>query len=97
MRLKNKIALVTGAVGQLGRQLCIALAREGATVWVSDLNLDKCKDLVEMLPKNTQHHAVVLDVADSLSVEESFSVIKDVSGSLDLVINNAGIAVFDSF
>ena len=97
MRLENKIALVTGALGQLGRNFCKALAREGATVWVSDLNLDKCRELADTLPTQTKHQSVVLDVSDPLSVQEAFSMIKCVSGALDIIINNAGIQVFDSF
>jgi NAD(P)-dependent dehydrogenase (short-subunit alcohol dehydrogenase family) len=97
MRLLGKVALVTGATGQLGRQFCHALAREGATVWVSDLDIDKCKAVVSDLTENSPHYPLILDVADPESVQNAFSEIKKVSGTLDIIINNAGIAVFTPF
>jgi len=97
MRLKGKIALVTGAIGQLGRQFCHALAREGATVWVSDLDINRCKAVVSQLSENLSHYPLIMDVADPESVQSAFSEIKKVSGSLDILINNAGIAVFTPF
>ncbi len=92
-----KIALVTGAAGQLGRQFCHAMAREGATVWVSDLDLKRCKSVVTHLTENSPHYPLTLDVADPESVQNAFSEIKKVSGTLDVLINNAGIAVFTPF
>ena len=97
MRLLGKIALVTGATGQLGRQFCHALAREGATVWVSDLDIDRCKAVVSHLTENSPHYPLILDVADPESVQNVFSEIKKVSVTLDILINNAGIAVFTPF
>jgi len=97
MNLSGKTALVTGASGQLGRQFCHDLSREGATVWVSDLNLDKCAAVFDTLPESSSHHPLVLNVADSGSVDKAFNQIERVSGTLDILINNAGIAVFEPF
>ena len=97
MRLSKKIALVTGATGQLGRQFCHALAKEGALVWVSDLEIDQCKKVVSSLLKNQDHHSLSLDVANPKSVRNAFSEIKNITGSPDIIINNAGIAVFTPF
>ena len=97
MRLSKKIALVTGATGQLGRQFCHALAKEGALVWVSDLELDRCKKVVYSLDKNQDHHYLCLDVANPESVQDAFLEIRKITGSPDIIINNAGIAVFTPF
>lgn len=97
MRLFGKIALVTGAAGQLGRQFCHALAREGATVWVSDLEINRCKEVVSNLSGKSPHYPLIMDVADPESVQNAFSKIKKASGTLDILINNAGIAVFTPF
>ena len=97
MRLSKKIALVTGATGQLGRQFCNALANEGAIVWVSDLELDRCKEVMSSLDNSQNHRALLLDVANPESVLNAFSEIIKITGSPDIIINNAGIAVFTPF
>jgi NAD(P)-dependent dehydrogenase (short-subunit alcohol dehydrogenase family) len=97
MRLNNKIALVTGSVGQLGKQFCIALASEGATVWVSDLELVECENIVNNLPGAVKHYPLQLDVSKPKSVENAISQIRETSGSLDILVNNAGIAIFAPF
>ena len=97
MRLSKKIALVTGATGQLGRQFCHVLAKEGASVWVSDLELDRCEKVVSNLYKNQHHHPLSLDVSNPESVRNAFSEIRKIIGSIDIIINNAGIAVFTPF
>ena len=51
MKLDGKVALVTGATGQLGKQFCVHLAREGASVWVSDLRRNNCKSISKILPQ----------------------------------------------
>ena len=97
MRLEKKVAVVTGAVGQLGRQFCHSLAKQGATVWVSDLELDKCKEVASDLGGNSAHYPLVMDVSDPNSVKKGFCEIEKTSGPPDIIINNAGIAVFTSF
>ena len=97
MRLAKKIALVTGATGQLGRQFCHALAQEGALIWVSDLDLELCKEVVSNLNKNQQHRPLLMDVANPESVQNAFSEIRENTGSPEIIINNAGIAVFEPF
>jgi len=97
IKLLGKIALVTGATGQLGYQFCHALACEGATVWVSDLDINRCKAVVSKLPKNLPNYPLIMDVTDPESVQNAFCEIKKVSGTLDILVNNAGIAVFTPF
>jgi len=97
VRLLNKTALVTGATGQLGRQFCLGLAREGASVWVSDLEIESCKAVIETLGEDSQHYPLALDVASPESVQTGFGKISKSSGAIDVIINNAGIAVFDPF
>ena len=97
MKLSNKVAIVTGAAGQLGRQFCKALADEGATVWVSDLDETKCKEVVSTLKGEASHYSLLMDVTDPESVKSGFSKIKKTSGKIDIIVNNAGIGVFTPF
>ncbi|MDO8505530.1 MAG: SDR family oxidoreductase [bacterium] len=97
MRMEGKTVLITGATGQLGRQYCHAFAREGAQVIVSDLNFESCNRLVKELDGSREHYGVMLDVADPDSVTTAFFEIEKKSAVLDVLINNAGIAVFEPF
>jgi NAD(P)-dependent dehydrogenase (short-subunit alcohol dehydrogenase family) len=97
MKFKNKIVLITGATGQLGRQYCNAFANEGAIVWVSDLDIGTCELVVSELGSDAPHQAVTLDVSDPQSVKDAFLNIKQKSGTIDIIINNAGISVFKPF
>jgi len=97
MKLHNKIALVTGATGQLGHQFCQFLAKEGAIVWVSDLQENKCDDVVKSLNKSENHYSLCLDVSSPESVKKAFIKIHKETGVPDIIINNAGIAVFTPF
>ena len=97
MRFSNKNVLVTGATGQLGRQFCEAFAREGASVWASDIDIDLCGSVLDKLEGPQQHHPLLLNVADPYSVKSAFEIINEASGCVDIIINNAGIAVFSPF
>lgn len=97
MRLKNKVALVTGAAGQLGSQFCRTLAREGAEVWVSDLTVKGCERVRRIMDAPGKHHTLVLNVAEPASVKSGFGRIGKESKRLDILINNAGIQVFEPF
>ncbi len=97
MKLADKVVLVTGACGQLGRQFCLAFAREGASVWVSDLNKAGCKRIINGLYCPGRHHSLVMDVSDPGAVKKGFGEIKRTSGRIDVIVNNAGIGVFTPF
>ncbi len=97
MKFKNKIVLITGASGQLGRQYCKAFANEGATIMVSDLNINDCRLVVSNLKTEAPHQALSLDVSDPFSVKNAFYEIKQKFGTIDIIINNAGISVFKPF
>lgn len=97
MQLQDKIVLITGAAGQLGRQYCRAFASEGAKVIVSDMSKEDCQKIVNELGENVSHLAIALDVSDEQSVDSAFLEIKKYFGKLDVLVNNAGVAVFGSF
>ena len=65
--LHNKIAIVTGATGLLGRQHCLALAEAGADVVLADLNLENCRVAEAALPAG-RHLSLAVDVANPASL-----------------------------
>jgi NAD(P)-dependent dehydrogenase (short-subunit alcohol dehydrogenase family) len=87
--LKNKIALVTGSCGLLGREHCQALSEAGATVIVTDLDQELCRSVAEELPG--QAVDLTLNVSDQESVSEAFSTVLARFGKIDILVNNAAL------
>lgn len=89
---KNKIIIVTGASGQLGSEICKQLDEEN-TVIMSDINIQLCEKKIEELSlKNTK--PLELDVTNQNSIKIAMKKVVDQFGRIDILINNAGIAVF---
>ncbi|KAE9527668.1 hypothetical protein AGLY_012741 [Aphis glycines] len=89
--LPGKLALVTGAGGGIGRAICRVMAREGATVVATDLNIKNVQTTVEELT-GEGHKSYQLDVSDVESVSSVFKqVFKDYSAPPTVVVNAAGI------
>ena len=86
MKLKNKIALVTGAGLGMGRATATMFSQEGATVIVNDLNNDDIENTLGLLDGNN-HLALEGDISKSSNVVDMFKEIE----SIDIVVNTAGI------
>ncbi|MFH1198855.1 MAG: 3-oxoacyl-[acyl-carrier-protein] reductase [Candidatus Omnitrophota bacterium] len=92
MRLKDKIALITGGARGIGKAIAIAFAKEGANIVVGDVNLpDAEKTCLEIEALGVQALALALDVTDYAKVEEAVNKILDKFGKVDILVNNAGI------
>lgn len=90
--LKGKIALVTGGGQGLGQEICQSLAREGVLVVVADVNKQKAESVAGIIQSQKgQAQAVELDVGDETSVKRVFNELGKKFGTLDILINNAGI------
>lgn len=91
--LKNKVALVTGGSSGLGEHFAEVLAKAGAYVFISARRKAKLNSVVERLSaKGLSIESVEMDVTDSISVREGFKQISFHGKSLDILINNAGMA-----
>jgi NAD(P)-dependent dehydrogenase (short-subunit alcohol dehydrogenase family) len=93
-RVKGKIALVTGGASGIGRASALLLAKEGATVVVTDVQDDAGKDCAAKI-KQAGGDAVFLhhDVANEEAWIGVVGEIKSRFGRLDVLVNNAGIAI----
>lgn len=91
--LKNKVAVVTGATGLLGRMHCEALASAGADVIVTDIRNKSCDEIsINLSGKfGTKCAARTCDVTDRNSIEELRIFIQDNYGRLDILVNNAAL------
>jgi 3-oxoacyl-[acyl-carrier protein] reductase len=95
-RLKNKVAVVTGASKGIGAGIAKALAAEGAAVVVNYASSKEGADRVvaEIAEKGGKAVAVQGDVAKASDVERIFAETKKAFGRLDVLVNNAGVYQF---
>ncbi len=87
--LDNKLSLVTGAAGALGRVICETLACQGLRVIMADVDEPGLEELAAKL--GTAAVSQVLDVSDADAVREACSTIRRDHGDVDVLVNNAGI------
>jgi 3-oxoacyl-[acyl-carrier protein] reductase len=93
VRLKGKVALITGAGSGIGRAIATLFAQEGARVIANDLKDTAARETVEALgAAGSGARAIQADVADSTQVKAMFAEVEREFGSLDVLVNNAGIA-----
>ena len=92
MNSPTKVALVTGAGTGIGKQVAIALLREGYSVVLAGRRRGPLEATVQETELGTQTLVVPTDVRDSSSVRLLFTKTKEVFGRLDLLFNNAGTA-----
>ena len=91
MKLKNKVAIVTGGARGIGEAIVRAYAAEGARVVIADIEIAKAKELASELGAETL--AVQVDVRDLKSVSALIATTVSRFGGVDILVNNA--AIFD--
>ena len=92
MRLKDKVALITGGARGIGRAIGLTFAREGADIAVADVNLEIAQQTVlEIQSLGRKAMALEMDVTNYEKVEEGVNKILDKMGKVDILVNNAGI------
>ena len=94
MRLKDKVAIVTGAASGIGKEIAVTFAREGAKVAIADLD-QKAADATAREIDSTGKRAlgVAMDVANERTVEEGTAQVIETFGTLDVLVSNAGIQI----
>jgi len=92
MRLKDKVALITGSGSGIGRESALLFAREGAKVLVVDLKEELGKKTVEEIKKtNGEASFFRADVSNANEVQAMIQHAEDTLGELNVLFNNAGI------
>ena len=86
-RLKGKVALITGAAQGLGKEMANSMIEEGAVVFISDINESELKKTCNEL----SCQGINLDVTKSEDWISAIEFIKNEAGSLNILVNNAGI------
>jgi NAD(P)-dependent dehydrogenase (short-subunit alcohol dehydrogenase family) len=93
LKLKGKVALVTGAGSQIGygRSIAVTLAREGCIVAAADINLEGAKKTAaEIQNMGCQAMAVAVDVTRRPDVDRMVKEMIEKFGKIDILVNNAG-------
>jgi len=93
MRLSNKVAIITGAAGGMGKADALLFAREGAKVAITDLQEDKLQEVVREIAENGGE---AIGFKHNVASEEDWVHIANETvakfGKIDILVNNAGIS-----
>lgn len=96
MKLKDKVALVTGGNRGIGKEVCLTLAKHGANIVINYIDFGDNKELAEDTKKEVEEFGVkaMIIAADVASFEATETMFKEVItefGQIDILVNNAGI------
>lgn len=97
MRLKNKVAIVTGSASGIGKGIALALAKEGAHVAIVDVNEEKGQETLKEINELQEGMLFIKDISKEENVQ---TIVKDViekHGKLDILVNNAYVSRQASF
>ena len=92
MRLKDKIVMLTGAASGIGRATAILAAKEGAILFLSDIDELGLKKTLSLIPGDPKKVTIQkVDVTNSDQVKEHINAIIKNYGRIDVLIANAGV------
>ncbi|WP_025763370.1 glucose 1-dehydrogenase [Dyadobacter tibetensis] len=92
MRLKNKVALITGGSGGIGRETALLFAREGAQIVVSDVNQEMGQQTADMIvEQGGEAYFIYSDVSKDADCKAMVAFTEEKFGKLNILFNNAGI------
>ena len=98
MRLKDRTAVITGAANGIGRAIAVSLARRGCHLALADIDDTGMAGTTELTREYgvrvSRHH---LDVSDRIAVADFPNIVAAEHGGLDVLVNNAGVAVGGTF
>jgi NAD(P)-dependent dehydrogenase (short-subunit alcohol dehydrogenase family) len=92
MRLKDRVALITGGASGIGEATVLRFAEEGAKVAINDVSAELANGVAEKVKSNGGQAIVcIADVTEKTEVEAMMKQVMDEFGKLDILVNNAGI------
>src|SRR5210317_1322158 len=92
VRVKGKVALVTGAASGIGRAIAVLLAKEGAEVVVADLNEAAGREVADEIKSDGgRAFFQMLDVTNESDWARASAAVIERYGRLDVLVNNAGV------
>jgi 3-oxoacyl-[acyl-carrier protein] reductase len=97
LRLKDKVVIITGASGGLGRSFCKAFLNEGAKVCVTDITKELVDNALRESDSPNLTMGVVADVCQKHTIEHMVSKVVEKFGHLDILVNSAGGAFYTPY
>jgi NAD(P)-dependent dehydrogenase (short-subunit alcohol dehydrogenase family) len=97
MRLRDKVAVVTGGAGGIGKAISLSYAREGARVAVVDIDERRGHDAAAEIAAQGEAIFVRADVTDSASVGQMAREVDRRFGRIDILVNNVGVRITKPF
>ncbi len=97
MQLDNKVAIITGGAGGIGKGIAKALLKEGANVVIVDINKDAGQSTMKELEEFGKVHFILKDISIAEHAAEIVQETTDTFGKLDILINNAHASRQKSF
>lgn len=100
MRLKDKVAIITGGSRGIGYATADAFLREGATVVITASTKESADKAVAKLKEkypNSRIGGISPDLSNLQSVRDNFRIVSDVYGCVDILVNNAGVSATTPF
>ncbi|MHB1949492.1 MAG: 3-hydroxybutyrate dehydrogenase [Gammaproteobacteria bacterium] len=89
MRLRDKVAVITGAASGIGKKIAETFSKEGAKVVIADLNSSAAEEIAKSLGQNAI--AIAMDVTQEDQVEAGIAKVISMLGGVDILVSNAGI------
>ncbi len=98
MKLQNRVAIVTGSRRGIGKAIALALAKEGASVVVTDVSQEDCQTVVQEIESSGGRAiAIQCDVSQKTNVQQMVAKTIEAFGKVDILVNNAMYTSFKHF
>jgi NAD(P)-dependent dehydrogenase (short-subunit alcohol dehydrogenase family) len=93
MKLKNKVAIITGGSRGIGRAIALAFVREGASISICSRTKEEVKEAEKEISGIYPYRvlAISADISKQIDVERIIRLTKDKFGRIDILVNNAGV------
>ena len=92
MKLKDRVAIVTGGGKGIGEEICLGLSREGAKIVIAEIDIENSEEVIKKIKNNGSEVIIVkTDVSDENSINNMVDEAIKHFGKIDILINNAGI------
>jgi 3-hydroxybutyrate dehydrogenase len=94
MRLKDKVAVVTGAAGGIGKAIAVAFAQAGAKLAIFDIDAPGAEEAAkEIVRSGAEAVGLRVDVTDESQVDAAMNHVAEAFGSIDILVSNAGVQI----